>query len=212
VQGDSLRKTRLHTYRGELPDPAAFAYLPHAVGSTLLLKLLSVRLELPWLGFRGVRALDSLLKQDFSVLEFGSGMSSLFFARRCRSLVSIETDRVWYDDMKRRFTTKGVTNVDYRYRDPDAAELTDLGDLEDGSLDLVLVDSTRRAETLRAALPKVRPGGHVYLDNSDAFPDARATLIEAAGVSGSIQIFRDFCPFQLVVTEGVLARVGAPAG
>jgi hypothetical protein len=53
VQGDSLRKTRLHTYRGELPDPAAFAYLPHAVGSTLLLKLLSVRLSFPGWAFAG---------------------------------------------------------------------------------------------------------------------------------------------------------------
>jgi hypothetical protein len=62
------------------------------------------------------------------------------------------------------------------------------------------------------ALSKVKPGGHVYLDNSDVpygdFRRARAALIEAAASEpGAVRVFRDFCPTQIIVSEGLLVRV-----
>ncbi|HWZ92235.1 MAG TPA: hypothetical protein VNW92_25400, partial [Polyangiaceae bacterium] len=80
VTGDGLRRSRFHTYQGQLLDPGAFAYLPHCVSSVLLLKLFGYRQHVPWLGFRVVRRLQTLIRPDFRILEFGSGMSSLFFA------------------------------------------------------------------------------------------------------------------------------------
>jgi hypothetical protein len=206
IAGGEARKTRFHTQRGELLDPQGLLYLPHAVGSALLLKLFSLRVEAPWLGFRGVEALASLLGPATRVLEFGSGMSSLFFARRCGTLVSIENDAVWAREMSRRFAEHGFSNIDYRLRS--LADYASLDDVPDASFDLALIDGPERARTLRTALSKVRPGGHVYLDNSDCFPNTRRMLLAAAGSEpGDVRIFRDFCPFQIVASEGILARL-----
>jgi len=73
------------------------------------------------------------------------------------------------------------------------------------------VDGARRAESARTALAKVKPGGHVYLDNSDVpygdFRRARAALIEAAADEpGAVRVFRDLCPTQIIVSEGLLVR------
>jgi hypothetical protein len=208
ISGDSLRKTRFHTYLGEFLDPPAFAYLPHAVGSTLLLKVFSHRIEAPWLGFRGVKALASLLTPSSRVLEYGSGMSSLFFARRCAKLVSVEENPAWHAEMSRRFAADGLDNIDYRLR-TDRAGYANLDDYPDASFDLALVDGIERVSSVRTALAKVKPGGYIYLDNSDYFKKSRAYLIEAT--AGDVRIFRDFCPFQIVASEGILARVPAKA-
>jgi predicted O-methyltransferase YrrM len=137
-------------------------------------------------------------------------MSSEFFAMRCRKLVSIESDPAWYAQMQRIFQERGIANVDYRLHTKD--EYTNVEGYPDGSFDFVLVDGDRRGECARVALAKVKPGGHVYLDNSDVpygdFRSARAALIEAAASEpGAVRVFRDFCPTQIIVNEGLLVRV-----
>jgi SAM-dependent methyltransferase len=210
IAGEGLRKTRFHTYLGDLVDAPGFVYLPHALATTLLVKVFAHHVELPWLGFRGVKALASVVEPSSRVLEFGSGMSSLFFARRCAELVSIECDTNWYGEMQKRFAASGVKNIDYRLRTLE--EYAALDDCPDASFDIALVDGAERTPTMRTALAKVKPGGFIYLDNSDYFGKARRMLLAAAGgETGDVRIFRDFTPFQLVAGEGILARLPPPS-
>ncbi len=207
VTGDGLRKSRLHTCNGERIDLAGLRYLPRALLTTLAYKAFGYRQEVPWLGFRAVRHLGSLIQRDWRVLEFGSGMSSLWFAERCGYLLSVESDAGWFEAMRPRLAAKA--NVEYRLlRDREAYCGVEC---EDGSFDLVLVDGLWRDEAAETALRKVRPGGYVYLDNSDTpweeYRAARRRLLEAAGgETGRVRFFRDFCPFQVSVSEGLLVR------
>ena len=100
ITGDGLRRSRLHTYGGKCLDIGGFAYLPHAVWSAVALKVFGQWTNSPWLSYRGVRESDRLVRPDWRVLEFGSGMSSRFFATRCAQLVSIESDPDWYERMR----------------------------------------------------------------------------------------------------------------
>src|SRR5882724_4113711 len=100
ITGDGLRKTRFHSYNGNLIDIAGLAYLPSSTLSTLLLKTFGYRQQTPWLGYRVVRRLRAVLQPEWKALEFGSGMSSLFLARKCATIVSIESDREWHGRVK----------------------------------------------------------------------------------------------------------------
>src|SRR5438128_557439 len=100
VTGDGLRKTRFHSYNGNLIDIAGLAYLPSSALSTFLLKTVGYRQQTPWLGYRAVRRLRTLLQPEWNALEFGSGMSSLFLAKRCKTVVSIESDKEWHGRVK----------------------------------------------------------------------------------------------------------------
>jgi predicted O-methyltransferase YrrM len=208
VTGDGLRNSRFHTYSGRCVDAAGMAYLPSAVWSTCLLKLFGYRQRRPWLGYRAVCYLDRLIQRDWDILEFGSGMSSLFFAQRCRHLVSVESDPDWFAQMQKEFERRSVRNVDYRFRA--AADYVKHPDLPAGTFDLVIVDGLVRDQAAVVAVEKVKPGGYVFFDNSDVpwpeFQAARQTLTKAAE-AGGVRLFDDFCPFQVQVNESMLVRV-----
>lgn len=209
ISGNGRRRTRLHNHNGRLLDARGLLYLPRSILTALSLKLAGRRSELPWIGFRAIEHLDRMINPDWKVLEFGSGMSALWFARRCGLLVSVETDRAWYDAIASALRERGLGNVDYRIRDKSEAHLVD--DYGDSSFDFVLVDGPRRDLTVMTALRKVKPGGYIYLDNTDApvreNQIARAVLINAAGGEANVKVFNDLTPARVCVTEGVLAAM-----
>lgn len=213
VTGDGLRRSRLHTYGGKRLDAGGFAYLPHAVWSAVALKVFGYRTKAPWLSYRGVREIDRLVRPDWRVLEFGSGMSSRFFAARCAQLVSIESDADWYERMRPTLEAAEGCQVDYRLRSE--ADYAALDDVPDSTFDLALVDGLQYDRTAATAVRKVRPGGYIYMDNSDIpykeFRDGRQTLIDAAE-PGSVRFFVDFSPFWLSVNEGMLVRLREKTG
>jgi predicted O-methyltransferase YrrM len=86
-----------------------------------------------------------------------------------------------------------------------------LEDYEDSHFDLVLVDGVARDCAMMTAIAKVKPGGYIYMDNTDS-PDrsyrvARSMLMRAAGGEANVHVFNDLTPSRVYVTEGTLARV-----
>jgi hypothetical protein len=214
ITGDGMRRTRLHTYSGKRVDLRGLLDLPRSAWSAILLKGLGHRQPVPWLGYRAVRRLRSIVQPDSLVLEFGSGMSSLFFARRCARLVSIESNAAWYDAMNKRFASERLTNIDYRLRDS-GEDYVSLEDLPDRSFDLVVNDGIARDQVSKVALRKVKLGGYIFLDNSDVpypeFQQARQVLLEVAR-SGGVWFFNDFHPFQVQVNESLLVQITQKLG
>lgn len=209
IKGDGMRKSRLHNYNGQFLDPSGFLYLPRSIRTTLLFKLANRRPELPWLGFRAINHFGKLVQPNWSVLEFGSGMSTVWFARRCGFLVSVETDRCWHDAVRTILSQKSFDNVDYRLSERSEHEA--VADYQDSTFDLVLVDGYERDRVMQTAISKVKRGGYIYLDNSDVpyreHRTAKALLMEAAGSESGIRVFNDLYPTQFGVNEGMLARV-----
>ncbi|MDP2056339.1 MAG: hypothetical protein Q8K35_01095, partial [Thiobacillus sp.] len=52
--------------------------------------------EVPWITFRAIDWLDTYLKSDMSVFEYGAGGSTLYLAKRVRNVVSVEHDEGFY--------------------------------------------------------------------------------------------------------------------
>lgn len=196
---------RTCNYRGDRIDAGGMVYLPLCLIHAINLKLLGRRPEIPWLGYRAIRRIGTLITAEYRVLEFGSGMSSLWFARRCRDLVSIETNQEWHSRVKNMLQTRRVANVDYRLRPVSECEV--VAD-PDQSFDFALVDGHRRDACVITAVNKVRPGGFIYLDNTDVNDDehnaAKQTLLAAAD---QVETYNDFYPGFVGVNEGMLVRL-----
>ena len=69
----------------------------------------------PWLTADAVRLLDQLLKPADIGVEFGSGRSTLWFAKRLRHLTSMEDNREWASKVRGMLQNGQVASkVDYR--------------------------------------------------------------------------------------------------
>lgn len=211
IQGVPHRRSRFHTYAGDLVDLPGFVRdFPRALASTFALKLFHHRAERPWLGYRAVDRLSRLIQSDWRVLEFGSGRSTLWFARRCQEVVSIETDETWFRANREDLSTNKLANVRLFLRKPQ--ESCRLDEFPPNYFDLVIVDGYDRDACMRASIDKVKAGGYLFFDNSDVpwsgHPEARRQLIEAAE-PGSVEVFVDFYPFIIQVCESILGRKSA---
>jgi hypothetical protein len=140
----------------------------------------------PWLTFGATAWLSSYLRPEMRVFEYGSGGSTIFLAARVRELVSVEHDPDWYASTERTLKRFGLVhsglilrqplpeaNAEFGSTDPAFGGMSfesyvkSVDDYPDGSFDLVLVDGRARKACAIRALPKVKSGGHLLLDDAD---------------------------------------------
>jgi hypothetical protein len=125
--------------------------------------------ELPWLTPYSIFVLNQILDADDRVLEFGSGGSTLFFARRCATVLSFETAGDWADSVRTRLEAAGLANVELHA----VSVLADCAPFVSGrSFNVALVDCNpnhiRRLDALLYALPYLDADSIVILDNYDS--------------------------------------------
>jgi hypothetical protein len=73
----------------------------------------------------------------------------------------------WAASMRRRIDAAGIAHVtDYRVVD-ESSYVNQIDDIDDSSLDLVVVDGLFRAETLIRSISKVQCGGWIVFDNAN---------------------------------------------
>ncbi|WP_298645748.1 hypothetical protein [uncultured Proteiniphilum sp.] len=151
--------------------------------------------ELPWMTYDALDFLSSICTPDMTIFEWGSGGSTLFFARRCCRIISIEHDQKWSKLLANKLKEFSVTNVDYKevpgerisgwaqrdYRNPDDFVSNDRNSIglsyekyvkaidqyPDNYFDIVVVDGRVRNCCIKRAIPHVRKGGYLVVDNTD---------------------------------------------
>ncbi len=135
--------------------------------------------DAPWLTQSAVLLLSSYLKRSDIGFEWGSGRSTIWFARRVRHLTSIEHNAEWFERVRRRLTKLALADrVNYLKIPCDLGEMDEpvehsyvepARQLADESLDFALVDGSIRSLCTHVILPKIKPGGLVILDNANRF-------------------------------------------
>lgn len=203
-QGDPGKASRFRDFEGRLPPPGAWPWLPVSLASTLRFKLTGERAAIPWLGYRATRRIARLVGPGTRVLEFGAGLSTVWFARRGARVLSIEVRDEWADRV--RSLLAGVPGHQVRLVSAEPPYSAGLLAGEEPGFDFALVDGDGRDSAMAVALAAVRPGGHVYLDNADVPETSHRTARELALRSGTPEWFVDFTPFHVFVSTGILIR------
>lgn len=150
----------------------------------------------PWLTPAAVLFFQDWLTEDKVGAEYGSGISTVFFAKRSKHVVSIEHYEPWYLKVVDLFKQEGLTNISYKFistneeKDDNrsSTEVFERYDLmkyeqdimweyfnyfhaldnyESNHFDYVLVDGRARPECLVHAIDKLKSGGLLVLDNSE---------------------------------------------
>ncbi len=146
----------------------------------------------PWLNAGAVRWLDRHLAPAMVGFEWGAGRSTFFFAARVARLTTIEHKEKWRRRLAQGLARRGVGNVTLRFVPPSdapgrpglrpdlwrelgyapqkpefAAYADAILDVAEASLDFVCIDGRARVACALNALPRLRPGGFLVLDNSE---------------------------------------------
>jgi hypothetical protein len=175
----------------------------------------------PWITFRARHFLKQLLQKNMHIFEYGAGGSSLFFARYVSSVITVEHDEAWLEQVRKVMKTEKMINWQGYLvapqekaenaiadpSDPDAYVSADeqykmysfkqyatfINQYADESFDIVFVDGRSRPSCVKHALPKVKKGGYLILDNSDQVYYLKKTS-EDDGFKNFIKIFDRFGP------------------
>ena len=129
----------------------------------------------PWLTSDMIKILSTYLRPTDIGLEFGSGRSTLWFAKRINKLTSVEHDQKWFGIVKNQLHQEPKLNVDYRLCEDgiqnDAATdyVNICSTIPSESLDFVLIDGVARDHCALASLDKIRSGGILIVDNVNWF-------------------------------------------
>jgi hypothetical protein len=144
-----------------------------------------IALDVPWWTYSAIAAIDQHIKKlDYkpAVFEYGSGASTIWLARRCDRVISVEHDKIWYQRLKNKIA--GISQVklilqepekdqtDKKYRSkkmPRASFKSYVKAIEqsDQLYDLIIIDGRSREACLETCLSFLKPNGIIVFDNSD---------------------------------------------
>jgi hypothetical protein len=130
----------------------------------------ALKIGYPWLALGAIIALESIINKQTKVLELGSGGSTIFWANNCKSVKSYETNLDKYNDVKKK--TRYLRNVEITLCDRHGMTVG-LKTQPKDYYDIILLNSdparTRRLDLANLALPKIKPGGWLVINNYAKF-------------------------------------------
>src|SRR5215471_5603901 len=159
-------------------------YIPRCVTHNLLNGKTPLDLELPWFSYAAIDFLEQFVQPQMTVCEYGSGGSTMFFAKRTRSVFSIEDNQKWFDLVSKRLEQSGLRNVTltlhpFDFKNPAGFEDSGyLNALPDDLFDVIVVDGSEewtqvRPICFRKAEARVKTGGIIVVDDSWRYPMLR---------------------------------------
>lgn len=165
------RKSRLHTESNEIASLASIGKWILRSPIYLFDKLFTHRRrERPWWPVNCIELFSKSLTPKAVTLEFGSGSSTLWLARRCLTVHSVEDDERWYESVRCKINAAGLENVSLKH-------VTDSNywnpEVDLSSIDAFIVDGNYRWKCIESILPRMKKSSFIYLDNSDSDKDWR---------------------------------------
>jgi predicted O-methyltransferase YrrM len=123
--------------------------------------------DLPWLTSGSISLIDNLIKKSDKMIEFGSGRSTAWFAKRVDELTSVETDQFWYEKVK--IDLKAYKNTNLIFLDGDIEFRNLISTIDDNSIDISLIDGAYRDLCANLLIDKMKSGGVMIIDNANWF-------------------------------------------
>jgi len=137
----------------------------HAKSSFLMRAVDKKGNPIPWYTYP---AIDFLLSRDYrdkSILEFGSGQSTLWWAARAKFVLSLEEDPYWFAEISKRVPR----NVEI-YQVPGGVEAVEkLVQSLGMKFDVIIIDGGPRRKLVALSFQYLAPRGVIILDNAEGY-------------------------------------------
>src|SRR5688572_8562829 len=182
-------------------------YISRCVNHNLLNEKTPLDLEIPWFSYSAIDFLEEFLRPDMTVCEYGSGGSTVFFARRTRSVFSIEDNPKWCELVRRKIEQTALANITIKlcpfdFKNPVGFEHSDyFNAIPDEKFDVIVVDGSEEWTQVRPicfqkAETRIKKGGIIVLDDSWRYDSVRKN-----NQAASFRVFQSVGPCRPGVTS-----------
>lgn len=135
---------------------------------------------IPWYTYPAIEYLSHIDFSTLTVLEYGSGNSSLWWMERCQELTSIENDKKWY----KKINTVGCKGLNFSYL-LETREEAYIHQEKLTAANIVIIDGVYRSKCANAFIAACQDKScevaMLIFDNSDWYPKTITTLHDALG-------------------------------
>ncbi len=119
---------------------------------------------IPWLTYPAIEFFKNRINEKMSVFEYGSGNSTIWWAKRVESVISCEHDPKWFVKVKPTIPK----NVEYLYIDLlPSQDYEKAIEKHENKFDLVVIDGRKRVLCAKNCLTSLKGDGVIIWDNSD---------------------------------------------
>lgn len=118
---------------------------------------------IPWCTYSFISFIENRLSKKMDIFEFGCGNSTKWFAKKVKSIKSVEHDKIWFEKIKNQIPTNAV--IIYK-------ELIYKGDYskevlkEKKKYHLIFIDGRDRNNSVYNSVKKLTLDGVIVFDNS----------------------------------------------
>jgi predicted O-methyltransferase YrrM len=123
----------------------------------------------PWLTSVSISIIDELINPNDKMIEFGSGRSTPWFAKRVKELISVETNPFWYKKVRLDVAEFQNTNLIYVENANETQFRNLIMTIDDKSIDIALIDGAHRELCGNLMIDKMRLGGFMVIDNANLY-------------------------------------------
>lgn len=167
---------------------------------------LPIDFDMPWWSFLAIERADHLLVGK-RVFEYGTGGSTLRFAKIASQVFSVEDNVDWMAIVRDRLAKNNITNVEIRlcpfdFENPANFESSDYISAVDGQLwDVVIIDGQdwsfkQRLACFRRVEPKMKAGSIIIVDDFWRYEE-----LLTSNRAKSVEIYESVGPSRIGVTS-----------
>lgn len=119
---------------------------------------------LPWVTYSFIDFIDNRLSNEMRVFEYGSGNSTLFYAKKVESITSVEHEKEWFDKIKKLMPINSkLIYQELHYN----GEYSATASKQEEKYDLIIVDGRDRVNCLKKSINALSERGVIVLDDSE---------------------------------------------
>ncbi len=119
---------------------------------------------IPWNTYPFLSFIESRLKPEFNMFEYGSGNSTIWYAQKVNSIIAVEHNKEWYAKVKNTLPKNAEIILS---SETDSTIYSEEISKSGNKYHIVIVDGIFRNESLTASLNYLTEDGVVVFDDSE---------------------------------------------
>ena len=121
---------------------------------------------LPWVTYSFIDFISERLNKNMDIFEYGSGYSTLWYAKKVNFVTSIEHNKQWFEKIKNCLPK----NVTIYYRElVYGGEYSKFPKSLKKKFDIIIIDGRDRVNCVKNAIDSLKNGGVIVFDDSERY-------------------------------------------